>query len=245
MVYYRFELMSFFKLWLIKNNDAYHIIQRMNSQLDSMRNSYQRRLYLLQETIDNKRDTLNLTANRNWEQLANKTDANLRMKTDLEQNKREFYANEISRIKFDHIEATGRARINLESYQEEMQIDLQKLRAKCLINSEKFDYNYQILQKKGDENVKVRLQEKRRLAQLRETAMSLRKQINDARSNLQRTSEKMDKDIIRFHGSFMELECRADTYASNNDKKVMIIQNLRHMVGGTRPVTLAGRVPQV
>lgn len=194
----------------------------MNNQLDSMRNSYQRRLDLLQETIDNKRDTLNLTANRNWEQLANKTDANLRMKADLEQSKREFFANEISRIKFAHIETTGRARINLESYQEEMQIDLQKLRAKCLINSEKFDYNYQILQKKGDENVKVRMQEKRRLAQLRETAMSLRTQINDARSSLHRTAAKMDKDIVRFHGSFMELECRADMYASNNDKKVMI-----------------------
>lgn len=201
----------------------------MNNQLDTMRQSYHRRLDLLQETIDNKRDTLNLTANRNWEQLANKTDANLRMKADLEQNKREFFANEISRIKFDHIETTGRARINLESYQEEMQIDLQKLRAKCLINSEKFDYNYQILQKKGDENVKVRLQEKRRLAQLRETAMSLRTQINDARSNLHRTAEKMDKDIVRFHGSFMELECRADMYASNNDKKVNIFSSILYL----------------
>lgn len=195
----------------------------MNNHLDSMRNSYQRRLDLLQETIDNKRDTLNLTANRNWEQLANKTDTNLSMKADLEQYKREVFANEISRIKFDHIETTSRARINLESYQENMQIELQKLRAKCLINSEKFDYNYQLLQKKGDENVKVRLQEKRRLAQLRETAMSLRTQINDAKSNLHRNSEKMDKEIVRFHGSFMELECRADMYASNNDKKVLIL----------------------
>lgn len=44
-----------------------------------------------------------------------------------------------------------------------MHHELEQVKAMCLLNAEKLDYNYQVLQKREDENLMMRAQQKRRI----------------------------------------------------------------------------------
>lgn len=204
---------------LKQRNDMHFLYVRMNEHLEAMRSSFKHYLGLLQDTIDAERETLNLTVRRKWSELHDKVDANLDMKHRVEQEKRAFYDAQLERVRLEHAEITRAARIQLERDEQQVHLDLQQLRSHAALNSEKFDYNYQILAKKGDENVTVRNQQKRKLAQMRDQAVLLRKEIAEVRENFTVSSAKCKQEVIRFHSSFMELETRADRYARINDKK--------------------------
>lgn len=203
-----------------QNNDCHYLYIRMNAHLDMMRQSYAEYLNLLQRTIESERETMNLTDHQKWHHLHEQIYDNLEMKHRVEQEKRAFYDAQLDRIRLDHAEATRASRIRLEKDEQTVYADLQQMRATCMMNSEKFDYNYQILAKKGDENVTVRNQQKRRLAQMREHVLELRKEIADIGSGYEQSAAKCKQEVIRFHTSFMELEKRADRYAKINDNKV-------------------------
>lgn len=208
---------------LQQNNDCHFLYIRMNEHLETMRRSYAEYLNILQRTIDSERETMNLAQHQKWDELHDKIYDNLAMKRRVEQEKKAFYDSQMERIRLDHAEATRAAQIRLEKDEQTVYGDLQQMRALCMLNSEKFDYNYQILAKKNDENVTVRNQQKRRLAQCREHVLELRKEIGQIRSTYDSSAAKCKQEVIRFHTSFMDLEKRADRYARINDNKV--IQN--------------------
>lgn len=189
----------------------------MVAHLESMRSSYSHQLNLLQETIDDERETLRIGANRRWDELAERSHVNMNQKDKMERERRAFYEQQLERIKLEHIEATRAARIRMESDQQDLLVEMRQMKANCLLKSERFDYNMQILQKKGDENVRVRNQEKRKLAELREKEIELRKKIDKAKTTFKLLATKLTKEIERFHDSFMELEERAEREAVINE----------------------------
>lgn len=206
-----------------QGNDCHFLYIRMNDHLETMRRSYAEYLNILQRTIESERETMNLAQHQKWKTLHEQIFDNLDMKRRVEREKKAFYDSQMERIRLDHAEATRAARIRLEKDEQIVFGDLQQMRAVCMLNSEKFDYNYQILAKKNDENVTVRNQQKRRLAQTREHVLELQKEINDIRAAYELSANKCKQEVIRFHTSFMELEKRADRYAKINDNKVYIL----------------------
>lgn len=204
---------------LKQRNDIHYVYLRMNAHLEAMRASYVHYLQLLRNTIDAEREKLTLTARRQWTEMHERNGEDLDRKHRVEQEKRAFYGAQLERVRLEQTEQTRAARIQLQRDEQAVHMELQQVRAACMLNSEKFDYNYQILAKKGDENVTVRNQQKRKLAQLREQVLEQRQQIRTIRANFEQASAKCKNEVVRFHSSFMELETRADRYALINDKK--------------------------
>lgn len=198
--------------------DMHYLYLRMHEHIEAMRSSFTNYLQVLQETVDSERETLNLTVCRKWSDLHDRINDNLVMKHRVEQEKRAFYDEQLDRIRLEHAETTRAARIQLQSDEQSVHLELQQLRASAALNGAKFDYNLQILMKKADENVTVRNQQKRKLAQMRESVHTLRQQIADIRSNLVQSSAKCTDVVQRFHSRFMDLEIRADRYAGSSEK---------------------------
>lgn len=44
-----------------------------------------------------------------------------------------------------------------------LQLELEQVKALCLLNSEKLDYNFQVLKQRDEENVIIKAQQKRRI----------------------------------------------------------------------------------
>lgn len=198
----------------------------MVAHLELMRSLYNHQLNLLYDTVDDERETLRIGANRRWDKFAERIHENMEQKDKMEREKRQFYTEQLERIKLEHTELTRAARIRLETDQQQLLVEMREMKAKCLLKSEMFDYNIQILQKKGDENVLARNQEKRLLAQLRQKEIGLRKSIDHAKSSFKTTSAKLTTEIERFHDSLMELETRAQRGANISYSKFKSIWNM-------------------
>lgn len=213
-----------------QSNDCHYLYLRMNALLETMRRSYAEYLRILQRTIDAERETTNLAQHQKLAHLHEKVEGNVAMKRRVEQDKKSFYDSQMERIRLDHAEATRAAHIRMAKDEQTVYGELQQMRAACMLNSEKFDYNYQILAKQIEENVTIRNQQKRRLAQAREQVLELRKEINEIRTSYECSAAKCKHEVIRFHTSFMELEKRADRYAKINDNKVTVfyLENSRN-----------------
>lgn len=193
----------------------------MTTHLDEMRKVYQECLCMLENTLADERATINLTTNRKWHDLSTQIDENLTMKNKTEKEQIQFYNDQLARIKLEHEENTRAARMRMELDQQQLQIELEQLKAMGLMNSEKFDYNYEILQKKVDDNARCRNLEKRHLVKLKETLSFLKKQQIERKQTFAQESKKINIEIVRFHDSFVELENRADHDAMINNKKVI------------------------
>lgn len=70
---------------------------------------------------------------------------------------------EMYRLHVNHEEEYRETRISLETDIQMLEQELEQIKALCLLNSEKLDYNYQVLKKREEENVYIKNHQKRRL----------------------------------------------------------------------------------
>lgn len=70
---------------------------------------------------------------------------------------------ELIKVHRDHEERFRETRIRLETDIQSLEQELEQVKALCLLNSEKLDYNYQVLKKREEENVYIKNHQKRRL----------------------------------------------------------------------------------
>lgn len=132
----------------------------------------------------------------------------------------EFYRDEIDRIEQEHIEITRATRIRLEQDNQALEIELQKVKTNTTLNTEKLDYNFQVLKKREDENLMVRNAQKRRLTKLNETIFVLRRKIKDVQMNCLIETEKLTSDVMKLRFNISHMSTKVNTFAEVNDKKV-------------------------
>lgn len=199
--------------------DLFCLTGRIDKQIEIMKKTYREHLELLQDTIDNERDILSSVATEKWETLYSKRAENEQMKLSKKKEKREIYGDELDRITLEHEELTRATRIRLEKDNQALQIELQNLKANVMLNSDKLDYNYQVLKKREDENVIIRNQQKRRLSRLTETISQMKKKISETQTNFDCEKEKLTAEVMKMHRQIMDLEDKADIFSEINNKK--------------------------
>lgn len=132
----------------------------------------------------------------------------------------QFYRDEIDKIEQEHIEVTRATRIKLEQDNQALEIELQKVKTNTTLNSEKLDYNFQVLKKREDENLMVRNAQKRRLTKLNETIFILRKKIKDVQISCLIETEKLTSDIMKLQTNISHINSKANVFTEMNDKNV-------------------------
>lgn len=140
----------------------------------------------------------------------------------------EFYRDEIDRIEQEHIEITRATRIRLEQDNQALEIELQKVKTNTTLNTEKLDYNFQVLKKREDENLMVRNAQKRRLTKLNETIFVLRRKIKDVQMNCLIETEKLTSDVMKLRFNISHMSTKVNTFAEVNDKKVFALYYIIH-----------------
>jgi dynein regulatry complex protein 1 len=104
-----------------------------------------------------------------------------------------------------------------------LELELQKVKADVMLNSEKLDYNYQVLKRRENENVIIRNQQKRRLARLHDTIAEMKNKMKQTKLKCKGETEKLTAEIMKLHASIFDLEKKKDVLSEINDKKVSFI----------------------
>jgi dynein regulatry complex protein 1 len=203
--------------------DVECLVDRIDNQIDIMKTAYREHLELLENTIVDERHTLQVAFNKKWESLFEKRGINEDMKIRKEKEMSEFYANELNRIALEHEEMTKSTRIRLDLDNQNLELELQKVKADVMLNSEKLDYNYQVLKRRENENVIIRNQQKRRLARLHDTIAEMKNKMKQTKLKCKGETEKLTAEIMKLHASIFDLEKKKDVLSEINDKKVSFI----------------------
>lgn len=208
------------------NNDISCLVERIDKQMDVMKRTYREHLDILEKTIEDERKILQIITTKKWESMYEKRAVNEEMRMRREAEKAEFYGNEIKRIQLNHEELIRATKIRLENDNQALEIEVQKLKRNIMLNSEKLDYNFQVLKKREDENVMVRNQQKRRLSKLADTIVSLKRKLKEAKSTCIIETKKFTADIMKLHGKILDLERKSDLFAEQNNKKYLTVWDI-------------------
>uniref|UniRef100_A0A336LPQ8 CSON010850 protein n=1 Tax=Culicoides sonorensis TaxID=179676 RepID=A0A336LPQ8_CULSO len=211
-----------------QNSDIQCLVERIDNQIEVMKRAYKEHLELLQETITHERDELRKHANKKWDEMYANRESNEELKLRKEKDKREVQTKEIEDLQLEHEEITRATRIRLELDNQALEIELQKTKANVLLNSEKLDYNYQVLRKREDENILIRNQQKRRLGRLYDTIANLRKKIRDKTAASNHEIEKLTSEVVKLHAGILDLEKKASLFTETNDKKYQNVWQMNY-----------------
>ncbi|CAH0694618.1 unnamed protein product [Spodoptera exigua] len=202
-----------------QDNDIKELSDRIEKQVTIMQRAYAKQLALIEAAVNIERQAMTEHNNKRWEALYKQCDkeevAHLEYRfLQLDEHKQEMEA-----IMWDHHEKYREAKIELESLIQELQQELEKLKATCIINTEKIGYTYQVLKKREEENVFVRSQQKRKLNKMSDVANALRSKIRKAAEDGAIEEIKADAEIVKLMQTMDDLEKKSDHFSRVNHYK--------------------------
>ncbi|CAH2092948.1 unnamed protein product [Euphydryas editha] len=202
-----------------QDKDIKELSDRIEKQITIMQRAYEKQLFLIEQAINIEREAMVEHNNKRWEALYKQRDkeevAHMEYKFEqLEEHKLEMEA-----IMWDHHAKYREAKIELETLIQELQKELEKLKATCIINTEKIGYNYQVLKKREEENVFVRSQQKRKLNKMSDVANTLRAKIRKAAEDGALEEIKADAEIVKLMQAMDDLEKKCRHFSHVNDYK--------------------------
>uniref|UniRef100_A0A2H1V4W7 SFRICE_000310 n=1 Tax=Spodoptera frugiperda TaxID=7108 RepID=A0A2H1V4W7_SPOFR len=202
-----------------QDHDIKELSDRIEKQITIMQRAYAKQLTLIEAAVNIERDAMTEHNNKRWEALHKQCDkeevAHMEYRfLQLDEHKLEMEA-----IMWDHHEKYREAKIELESLMQELQQELEKLKATCIINTEKIGYTYQVLKKREEENVFVRSQQKRKLNKMSDMANALRSKIRKAAEDGAIEEIKADAEINKLMQTMDDLEKKSDHFSHVNHYK--------------------------
>ncbi|KAH0821897.1 hypothetical protein GEV33_000894 [Tenebrio molitor] len=157
--------------------------------------------------------------NKKWEELSKKRDHE--EKANSEQRSEDYwnFVQDMDNLNRDFQELYFGTTVQLENDCDELQRELERIKVEAIMNSEKLDYNYQILKKRETENIIIRSQQKRRINKLQDTINSQKKKNNEYHTQTMQEIEKLTAEVKKLCKNILEIEKQADHIAAVNNMK--------------------------
>ncbi|KAK9696402.1 Sperm tail [Popillia japonica] len=151
-----------------QNEDIRTLAKRIEKHIVLMRKAYHRERVFIENVIMEERKLLIEANEKKWEELYRKRDHEERMQCEKKFEQQEDFMQEMQKLRIEHEEKHRESKIKLENEVEELQREFERIKTMAIMNSEKLDYNYQILKKREDENLIINSQQKRRINKLQD-----------------------------------------------------------------------------
>lgn len=125
-------------------------------------------------------------------------------------------------LRTEYDEVTHAYRMNMEKDQENMEIELEEKTAMFFLNSLKFNYNYQVLEKKNTENANQLVYEgqKKSWLKLVNLATKLRKEIREAKNSFKTKTFDIEDHCEKIRDRLSKLEVKSKNAIRDNESKV-------------------------
>ncbi|KAH8400049.1 hypothetical protein KR215_006061 [Drosophila sulfurigaster] len=204
------------------------LVERVDNQVETLKESYKQHLEMLRNTVEDERQTFSHTAATKWRSFFDALNTNFEEKSKLVRVREQFYSLQTQLLQDSQDELTKQTRVRLEKECERLELELRRTRDNVLMNSEKLDYNYQVLQRRNDENTIITNQQKRRVARLYETVARTRRNFKHVFHSGRRTIQKLTNEIQQLHGSISEMEAKALHTRNINREKFNRVWNINY-----------------
>ncbi|KAF5270688.1 hypothetical protein FQA39_LY01426 [Lamprigera yunnana] len=199
--------------------DIHTLTERIENQLALMRKAYEQELKIIEEVMMVERKILIDTNDNRWEELHKQRDLEEQLNCEKKFEQLDEFDQICTNLRIEHQEKYREVNIMLGNNIEELQRELEKIKCVALINGEKLDYNYQLLQKRETENILIKSQQKRRINKLQDGINSQKAKIKEYTQTTNQQTEKLSTEIYKLRDSVLDIETKADTFCKVNDTK--------------------------
>lgn len=198
--------------------DICSLVERIDSEIELLKLFFEKNLILLQNTVESDKKIIAQTASKKWSTYFETMLENEEKNFINTKEQRILYSKSIQKITEQQDKILRSMRIRLDKNSEMLEWELQNTKGNVLMNSEKLDYNYQVLLKKNDENNIIHTQQKRRVARLNESLCMVKQKISNFDFNKKCHCTKLTADIKKLHYFISELEkklaCVKESYTN-------------------------------
>lgn len=202
-----------------QNEDIKTLAKRIEKQVKLMRKAYRRELEFIGEVLVEERKLLVEANDKHWDELYKRRENEERTQCEKKFEQHEEFIQEMNKLRIEHQEKFREAKIRLEKEVEELQKELERIKTMAIMNSEKLDYNYQILRKREDENLIINSQQKRRINKLQDIINNLRRKNQDYDETTKNEIERLTSEVMKMQKCVVEIEHKAVSLSKINDQK--------------------------
>ncbi|CAG5095455.1 Similar to drc1: Dynein regulatory complex protein 1 (Danio rerio) [Cotesia congregata] len=206
-----------------QDEDIDILIDRIDSQVNIINKGYRRELVLIEDALKNERSKILEDITKKWDALYKERQDNEIQGVERRREIMREYENDMNRVLIEHQEQYRAQKIWLETECQKLQQDVENMKALCMLNLEKLDYNYAVLKKREDENAIIKNQQKRRINKLQDIITELKKNYAELENSTRLKIEKLQSQILKTQKSIKELETKSNHFTSVNDRRFMQI----------------------
>lgn len=201
-----------------QSEDLECLVERINNHVETMKRAYRTQLEQLQETIEKERKRIAMETSDAWTHLYDRQREQELMKLDSQAKQRVADDRDLESLVLGQEELIRSTKTRLEVDNECLQLELQKTKADVLLNTQKLDYNFEVLKRREEES--VRNQQRKRLTKLHDTIVELQRTLKETDGKGVQEGSKLQTDIAKLNGQIKELQKSASVSSRANDKKV-------------------------
>ena len=178
------------------------LIERMEEQASSLVRAFQEELTEIDKSFATERQLLMAQHQKEFDEATQKrSEAEMKFMSVREQRLEENEA-KLQHLRVRNAEEFNLVKIKLETDIQNLQQQIQQMKATFQLNSEKLEYNFQVLKKRDEENTLTISQQKRRLTRLQDTFNNFRaklaKQEKTNHSELEALMAEYHKNVQQY-----------------------------------------------
>lgn len=195
------------------------IIERMNAQIKNLQKAYREELTKIDQAFESERIELLEKHRNDWENLMNQR-SNKEVDYLKEAEERvEDFSSQLQHLRVQDAEEYNMVKIKLETDVQVLEQQLQAMRATYQLNSEKLDYNFQVLKKRDEENTITKSQQKRKITRLQDTLNNLKSKFGKQEATFREENQQLADVYKRITDQFKELQKKSKHFQATDTKK--------------------------
>ncbi|NXG80966.1 DRC1 protein, partial [Baryphthengus martii] len=184
-----------------QSEDIDLLLERMEEQIRLMLKTYRHKLLQIEKTFELERRELLDNNRKKWEEAIQAHNAQELEYLHARVRKVEEYEKQLHQLRVQDEQEYNHMKMQLENDVQNLEKQLQQMKAVYLLNQEKLKYNLQVLKKRDEENTIIRSQQKRKLNRLHSLLNDLRTKLANQEKQYREDNQSLadNCDCIREH----------------------------------------------
>ncbi|KAM6084257.1 dynein regulatory complex protein 1 isoform 2-T2 [Theristicus caerulescens] len=203
-----------------KQSDEIHLLlERMEEQIRTMLKTYRHKLLQIEKAFELERQELLDNNRKKWEEAIQAHNARELEYLHARMRKVEEFEKQLNQLRVEDEEEYNSMKTQLENDVQNLERQLQQMKAAYQLNQEKLEYNLQVLKKQDEENTIIRSQQKRKLNRLHSLLNNLRTKLAKQEKHLREENQSLAADCERIAGQCKEVQRRMRHFAVSDAEK--------------------------
>ncbi|XP_010120471.1 PREDICTED: dynein regulatory complex protein 1, partial [Chlamydotis macqueenii] len=202
-----------------QSDDIHLLLERMEEQTRLMLKTYRRRLLQMEKAFELERRELLDNNRKEWEEAMQAHRAREVEHLRARMKKVEEFEKQLRQLGMQDEEEYNNMKTQLENDVQNLERQIQQVKAAYHLNREKLEYNRQVLEKRDEENTTFRSRQKRKINRLQGLLNNLRKKLTDQEKQFREETQSLAADRERIARQYEELQRRMRHFAISDAKK--------------------------